>query len=181
MSESMMRMRICLLPTKDQGDDIMATATIPDGYTSVTPYLIVSDTAGAITFYTKAFSATEILRLDGPHDKIWHAELQIGNARVMLADEFIEMGIHCPKTLGGAGVSLLIYVDDVDAVFAQAITAGATVLRPVQDQFYGDRSGTLRDPYGHIWSIATHKIDLSYDEIRSRSQALLNKCKPDRS
>lgn len=159
----------------------MATATIPDGYTSVTPYLIVSDTDGAIRFYKRAFGATEILRLDGPHNKIWHAELQIGNARVMLADEFTEMGIHCPKTLGGAGVSLLVYVDDVDTVFAQAISAGAASLRTVQDQFYGDRSGMLRDPYGHIWSIATHKIDLSFDEIRSRSQALLNKCRTGRS
>ncbi|WP_081768998.1 VOC family protein [Herbaspirillum sp. RV1423] len=156
----------------------MAVNPIPEGYTSVTPYLIVSDTASAIGFYEKAFGAIEVLRLDGPNNKVWHAEIQIGNARVMLADEFIEMGIHCPKTLGGAGVSLLIYVNDVDAVFARAIAVGATGLRAVQDQFYGDRSGMLRDPYGHIWSIATHKEDLSNEEIRSRSQALLKKCKP---
>ena len=159
----------------------MAVNPTPEGYTSVTPYLIVADTTSAIKFYEKAFGATEVLRIDGPHDKIWHAEIQIGNARVMLADEFIEMGIHCPKTLGGAGVSMLIYVDDVDAVFDQALAAGAAKLRAVQDQFYGDRSGMLRDPYGHIWSIATHKEDLSNEEIRSRSQALLNKCKPDQA
>ena len=159
----------------------MAVNPTPEGYTSVTPYLIVADTASAIKFYEKAFGATEVLRIDGPHDKIWHAEIQIGNARVMLADEFIEMGIHCPKTLGGAGVSMLIYVDDVDAVFDLALAAGAAKLRAVQDQFYGDRSGMLRDPYGHIWSIATHKEDLSNEEIRSRSQALLNKCKPDQA
>ena len=159
----------------------MAVNSIPEGYSSVTPYLIVSDTASAIKFYKKAFDATEVMRIDGPHNKIWHAEIQIGNARVMLADEFIEMGIHCPKTLGGAGVSMLIYVDDVDAVFVQAIAAGAAKLRAVQDQFYGDRSGVLRDPFGHIWSIATHKEDLSDEEIRSRSQALLNKCKPNQA
>ncbi|EJL84738.1 hypothetical protein PMI16_03688 [Herbaspirillum sp. CF444] len=156
----------------------MAVNPIPEGYSSVTPYLIVSDTASAIAFYEKAFGATEVMRIDGPHDKIWHAEIQIGNARVMLADEFIEMGIHCPKTLGGAGVSMQIYVDDVDTIFNQAIAMGAAKLRAVQDQFYGDRSGMLRDPYGHIWSIATHKEDLSNEEIRSRSQALLKKCKP---
>ncbi len=156
----------------------MTAHSLPDGYSSVTPYLIVDNTRSAIDFYRQAFGASEIMRLDGPHQKIWHAEIQIGNARIMLADEFAEMGIHCPKTLGGAGISLLIYVDEVDAVFAQALAAGATQLRAVQDQFYGDRSGMLRDPYGHIWSIATHKEDLSIEEIRSRSHALLNKCKP---
>jgi PhnB protein len=156
----------------------MTRHSIPPGYTSVTPYLIVDDTRNAITFYQQAFDAQEIMRLDGPNHKIWHAEIQIGNARIMLADEFAEMGIHCPKTLGGAGISLLVYVDDVDLVFAQALAAGATRIRPVQDQFYGDRSGMLRDPYGHIWSIATHQEDLSNDEIRNRSQAMLNKCKP---
>ena len=159
----------------------MAVNPIPEGYSSVTPYLILSDTAGAIRFYAQAFGATEVLRIDGPHNKIWHAEIQIGNARVMLADEFTEMGIHCPKTLGGAGVSMLIYVDDVDTVFSRALAIGATKMRAVQDQFYGDRSGMLRDPYGHIWSIATHKEDLSNEEIRSRSQALLNKCKPNQA
>jgi PhnB protein len=156
----------------------MALHSIPPGYTSVTPYLIVDDTRNAIRFYQQAFGAQEVMRLDGPNEKIWHAEIQIGNARIMLADEFAEMGIHCPKTLGGAGISLLVYVDDVDRVFAQALAIGATRIRPVQDQFYGDRSGMLRDPYGHIWSIATHQEDLSNDEIRNRSLALLHKCKP---
>lgn len=156
----------------------MPVNSIPAGYSSVTPYLIVSDTASAIRFYERAFGAVEVMRLDGPHNKIWHAEIQIGNARVMLADEFAETGIHCPKTLGGAGVNMLVYVEDVDTVFAQALEAGATKIRTVQDQFYGDRSGMLRDPFGHIWSIATHLEDLSNEEINSRSQALLNKCKP---
>jgi PhnB protein len=156
----------------------MTTPAIPDGYTSVTPYLIVNDTCSAIDFYQKAFGAREVMRLDGPNQKIWHAEIQIGNARVMLADEFAEMNIHCPKTLGGSGVSLLVYVGDVDTVFSQALNAGATRIRAVEDQFYGDRSGMLRDPYGHIWSIATHQQDLSDDEIRQRSQAMLNQCKP---
>jgi PhnB protein len=156
----------------------MSTPAIPHGYTSVTPYLIVNDTNSAINFYQKAFGAREVMRLDGPNQKVWHAEIQIGNARIMLADEFAEMNIHCPKTLGGSGVSLLVYVDDVDATFRQALNAGATRIRAVEDQFYGDRSGMLRDPYGHIWSIATHQQDLSDDEIRQRSQALLNKCKP---
>jgi len=156
----------------------MAVSSTPQGYFSVTPYLLVNDTIGAMAFYARAFGAVEIMRLDGPQHKIWHAEMQIGNARIMLADEFAETAIHCPHTLGGAGISLLVYVEDVDAVFNQALTAGATKIRAVQDQFYGDRSGTLRDPYGHIWSIATHKEDLSMQEIHSRSHALLHKYKP---
>jgi len=153
----------------------MAVSCTPQGYSSVTPYLLVNDSTSAIAFYKRAFDAIEIMRLDGPQNKIWHAELQIGNARIMLADEFAETAIHCPHTLGGAGMSLLIYVADVDAVFNQAMAAGATKVRAVQEQFYGDRSGMLRDPYGHIWSIATHKEDLSLEEIRSRSQAMLHK------
>lgn len=150
---------------------------LPDGYHSVTPYLIVNGTPAAIAFYRRAFDATEIMRLDGPNGKIWHAEIQIGNARIMLADEHPEMGHHSPQTLGGAGVSLLVYVADVDAVFAQALAAGAHQLRAVKDQFYGDRSGTLRDPFGHVWSIATHIEDLSNEEICNRSQAMLRRCK----
>lgn len=151
---------------------------LPAGYHSVTPYLIVNATAAAIAFYRRAFDAAEIMRLDGPHGKIWHAEIQIGNARVMLADEHPELGFLSPQTLGGAGVSLLVYVADVDAVFQQALAAGAVQLRPVQNQFYGDRSGTLRDPFGHVWSIATHIEDLSNEEICARSRELLaRRCK----
>ncbi|MET3434774.1 PhnB protein [Herbaspirillum seropedicae] len=156
-----------------------ATAcALPAGYHSVTPYLIVHASAEAIAFYQRAFDAVEIMRLDGPHGKIWHAELQIGDARIMLADEHPELGFFSPQTLGGAGVSLLIYVADVDAVFNQALAAGAVQLRPVQHQFYGDRSGTLRDPFGHVWSVATHIEDLSTEEICARSRELLaRRCK----
>lgn len=151
---------------------------LPPGYHSVTPYLIVNHAADAIAFYRHAFGAVEIMRLAGPHGKTWHAEIQLGNTRVMLADEHPELGFVSPQTLGGAGVSLLVYVADVDAVFAQALAAGATPLRAVQDQFYGDRSGMLRDPFGHVWSIATHIEDLSTEEICARSKALLNqRCK----
>ncbi len=155
-----------------------ASCALPAGYHSVTPYLIVNTSAEAIAFYRRAFDAAEIMRLDGPHGKIWHAEIQIGNARVMLADEHPELGFLSPQTLGGAGVSLLVYVADVDAVFNQAIAAGAVQLRPVQNQFYGDRSGTLRDPFGHVWSIATHIEDLSNEEICARSREMLaRRCK----
>ncbi len=155
-----------------------ATCALPPGYHSVTPYLIVKTSAEAIAFYRRAFDAAEIMRLDGPQGKVWHAEIQIGNARIMLADEHPELGFLSPQTLGGAGVSLLVYVADVDTVFTQALAAGAVQLRPVQNQFYGDRSGTLRDPFGHVWSIATHIEDLSNEEICARSRELLaRRCK----
>ncbi|MBG7618742.1 VOC family protein [Herbaspirillum sp. AP02] len=155
-----------------------SACALPAGYHSVTPYLIVQASAEAIAFYARAFGAVEVMRLDGPHGKVWHAEIQIGDARVMLADEHPELGFLSPQTLGGAGVSLLVYVADVDAVFSQAMAAGAVQLRPVQNQFYGDRSGTLRDPFGHVWSIATHVEDLSTEEICARSRELLaRRCK----
>lgn len=151
----------------------MPVKAIPDGYHSVTPYLIVKGAAQALDFYKKAFSATEIMRMEGPGGKIGHAEIKIGDSPVMLADEFPEMGARSPQSLGGTPLSLLVYVEDVDARFKQAVAAGATVLRPVQDQFYGDRSGTLSDPFGHQWTIATHKEDLTMDEINKRSAAFL--------
>ena len=155
-----------------------SACALPAGYHSVTPYLIVQASSEAISFYGRAFGAVEVMRLDGPHGKVWHAEIQIGDARVMLADEHPELGFLSPQTLGGAGVSLLVYVADVDAVFSQAMAAGAVQLRPVQNQFYGDRSGTLRDPFGHVWSIATHIEDLSNEEICARSRELLaRRCK----
>src|SRR5207249_3035407 len=125
---------------------IMAVQPIPDGYQSAVPYLIVHDAAGALAFYKQAFGATETMRFDMPGGKIGHAEIQIGAAPIMLADEFPEMGFRSPQAYGGSPVGLLLYVEDVDARFNQAVAAGATVLRPVSDQFYGDRTGTLKDP-----------------------------------
>ena len=148
---------------------------IPDGYHSVTPYLIVNGASRAIDFYKQAFGATELLRMEGPGGSIGHAEVKIGDSPVMLADEHPEMGYRSPRTLGGAGVSLMIYVENVDEVFPRAIAAGGKELRPVQNQFYGDRSGTLEDPFGHVWTISTHVEDLSNDEVLRRSEEFLQK------
>src|SRR5437879_3795641 len=124
----------------------MSVKPIPDGYHTATPYLFVKGAASAIEFYKKAFAATELMRLADPSGKIGHAEIKIGDSPIMLADEFPEMGVRGPKSIGGTAVSILLYVDDVDARFSRAVAAGAKVLRPVKDQFYGDRSGTLEDP-----------------------------------
>jgi PhnB protein len=144
---------------------------IPAGYHSVTPYLIVREAARAIAFSREAFGAQEVMRFDDPGGRIAHAEIRIGDSHVMLADETGEFA--GPQTLGGAGVSLLLYVEDVDAVVERARAAGATVLMPVQDQFYGDRSGKLADPFGHHWHVSTHKEDLTPDEVDRRSKAFL--------
>ena len=149
----------------------MSVSAIPEGYHSVTPYLIVSSGVDAIAFYEKAFGASELLRLEIPGGGIAHAEVKIGNSPVMLADENPEMGALCPTTLGGAGASLCVYVEDCDALFAQAVAAGAQELSPVQDQFYGDRSGTVKDPFGHVWTLASHVEDLDQDEIQRRMMA----------
>ena len=146
----------------------MAVQPIPDGFSGATPYLICKDAAAAMDFYKRAFNAEETMRLSGPEGKVMHAEMKIGTAVIMLADEFPEMGIRGPKTLGGSSVSIMLYVEDVDSRFQQALDAGATVQRPLIDQFYGDRSGTLKDPYGHTWTIATHIEDLSAEEIEQR-------------
>jgi len=151
----------------------MPVKPIPDGYHSVTPYLIVADAAKAIDFYKRAFGATEKMRLADPSGKVGHAEIQIGDSVVMVADEFPDMDIRGPQSLGGSPVSMLIYVQDVDARFAQALAAGATEVRPVKAQFYGDRNGTLKDPFGHTWSIATHKEDVSNEEVERRFAAYL--------
>jgi PhnB protein len=151
----------------------MAAKPIPDGYHSVTPYLIVQGAASAIEFYKKAFAASEVMRFDGPDGKVGHAEIKIGDSPVMLADEYPDMGFRSPQSLGGAGVSLMVYVEQVDAVFQRAISAGAKEVHPVKDQFYGDRSGTLRDPFGHVWTITTHVEDLSLDELRRRSEEMM--------
>ena len=140
---------------------------IPEGYHSVTPYLICDGAADAIEYYKKAFGATELFRMDHG-GKIGHAELKIGDSPIMLADEYPEMDYRSPKALGGTPVSLMIYVEDADSVYKQAIDAGATEVKPLQDQFYGDRSGTLTDPFGHVWTIATHKEDVTMEEMNRR-------------
>jgi PhnB protein len=149
----------------------MAVKPIPDGYHSVTPYLIVSGAAQALEFYKEAFGAVELFRRPRPDGRVGHAEIRIGDSIVMLADEYPEMGARSPKTLGGAGFGLMIYVPDVDTAFPRAVTAGAKVLRPLKNQFYGDRSGTVEDPFGHSWTIATHVEDVTPEEMDRRHQA----------
>lgn len=144
---------------------------IPEGYHTATPYLIVKGGARAIEFYKKAFGATELTRMADPSGKIGHAEIKIGDSTIMLADEVTEMGYRSPESLGGSPVSILLYVEDVDALFSQAVAAGAKVQRPVTDQFYGDRLGGLTDPFGHVWYIATHKEDVSPEEMQKRAAA----------
>ncbi len=144
---------------------------IPEGYHTATPYLIIKDAARAIEFYKKAFGATELMRMAQPDGRIGHAEIRIGDSPIMLADEFPEMGHRSPQSLGGSPVSILLYVEDVDALFNQAVSAGAKVQKPVQDQFYGDRIGGVTDPFGHVWYIATHKEDVSPEEMRKRAAA----------
>jgi PhnB protein len=151
----------------------MAPKPIPDAYRTATPYLIVNDAAAALTFYAKALGAVEIVRLADPTGKVMHAEINIGSAPIMLADEFPDMGYLSPQSLGGSPVSLMLYVADVDAQFAQALAAGAKESLAVSDQFDGDRRGTLIDPFGHVWLLATRKEDISKEEMRQRFEALL--------
>lgn len=150
----------------------MSVKPIPDGYHSVTPYLIVHDAAEALAFYAKAFAAKERMRVPRPDGKVAHAEIEIGDSCVMLADEYPEMGAVGPKADGGWSVGLNVYVEDCDAVFDRAVAAGAKVVRPLADQFYGDRSGTIEDPFGHKWTIATHKEDVSPEELKARMAKL---------
>ncbi|MEN3315082.1 MAG: PhnB protein [Acidimicrobiaceae bacterium] len=145
---------------------------IPDGYPQVIPYLAVDGASEAIEFYGTVFGATERVRMPMPDGRVGHAELEIGDSVVMLADENPEMGVRSPKAVGGTPVTLSVYVEDVDAVFDKATAAGASVLRPVDDQFYGDRSGQFEDPFGHRWSVATHVEDVSPEEMRRRLEAL---------
>lgn len=148
-----------------------AVKPIPEGYHSVTPYLIIKNAAEAIQFYKKAFNATEIFCMAGEDGKVKHAELQIGNSRIMLADEFPEMDCYGPQTIGRTPVLLHLYVEDVDSVFNNAVAAGASVTRPLSNQFYGDRLGCLKDPYGHSWSVATHIEDVPHEELEARAKA----------
>ena len=151
-----------------------AVKPIPEGHPAVSPYLIVDDAPRALEFYKKAFGAKELMRHAGPDGRIGHAEIKIGDSIVMLADEHLEVNARSPKTVGGTPVSLHFYVKDVDAVARQATAAGAKVVRPVQDQFYGDRNGMLEDPFGHQWHISTHIEDVSPAELRRRAAQLDN-------
>ena len=147
-----------------------AVQPIPAGYHSVTPYLCIDGASGAIDFYKRAFGAKERMRMDAPGGKIGHAEIVIGDSVVMMADEYPEMEFRSPKSRGGTPVTLHVYVKNVDQSFARAVEAGATVKQPVKNQFYGDRSGTLEDPFGHVWHLSTHIEELSMKEIRKRGE-----------
>jgi len=144
---------------------------IPDGYHAVTPYLIINGAADALEFYKQAFGATELFRMAQPDGKIGHAEIQIGDSRIMLADEFPEMKYLGPKSMGGSSVSIMLYVEDVDSVFKRAVDAGAEEQRPIEDKFYGDRTGSLVDPFGHVWHVGTHKEDVTPEEMEKRLAA----------
>ena len=151
----------------------MPVSPIPEGYHSVTPYLILKNAAAAIEFYKKAFGAVELFRMEAPGGKIGHAEIKIGDSPVMLADEYPDMGFRGPESLGGTSVNLMIYVDDVDKIYPEAIAAGGKEMRPLRNQFYGDRSGTLTDPFGHVWTISTHVEDVSEEELAKRAEAAM--------
>jgi PhnB protein len=151
----------------------MAVKPIPEGYHTVTPYLIVKGAATALEFYQKALGAKVTLRLDGPGDSVVHAEMKIGDSPVMLGEEYPDMNWVGPATLGGSSVSLMVYVEDADKSFARAIAAGATELKPVEDQFYGDRTGTLKDPFGHVWSLGTHQEDVPVEEMQKRMAKMM--------
>lgn len=143
---------------------------IPDGYPQVIPSLAVDGAAAAIDFYCEVFGATVRMRMDGPDGRVGHAELQLGDSVVMVADEFPEMDHRGPRAVGGTPVTLSVYVEDVDATFAAAVAAGARELRPVEDQFYGDRVGQFEDPFGHRWSVGTHVEDVSEEEMARRAE-----------
>ncbi|MBP1595771.1 MAG: Glyoxalase/bleomycin resistance protein/dioxygenase [Acidobacteria bacterium] len=144
---------------------------IPDGYHTVTPYLIVDDAAAALDFYRRAFGGRELFRMAGPGGKIGHAEILIGDSPIMLADEHPEMGARSLKSIGGSPVSILLYVEDVDAFVERAVAAGAKLTRPIENKFYGDRTGGLEDPFGYQWHISTHIEDVSPEEIQKRARS----------
>jgi len=150
----------------------MAVKAVPEGYHTATPYLIIKGAGQAIEYYKKAFGAVEVMRFPMPDGSVGHAEIRIGNSHIMLADEFPDRGCVGPKTLGGTSVSILLYVEDADAIFSQAVAAGAKSEQAMKDQFYGDRSGTVLDPFGHRWTIATHKEDVSLQEMQRRMAAM---------
>lgn len=148
---------------------------IPEGYNSITPYLVIKGAAAAIDFYRTAFNATEVMRMPMPDGRIGHAELRMGDSVVMLADESPEAEAISPSTLGGTTVGLMIYVEDADSIFNKAISMGAKVKKPMATQFYGDRNGTIEDPFGHKWTIATHVEDVTPEEMKRRMDAMMKK------
>jgi PhnB protein len=150
----------------------MPVKAIPEGYHAVTPYLIIKDASAALDYYKNVFGAVELMRFEAPGGKIGHAEIKIGDSAIMLADEMPERGYVSPQTLGGTPLSLMLYVEDVDSVFNRAVAGGAKVDQPIKDQFYGDRNGTIRDPFGHMWTIGTHKEDVTPEEMKRRMAAL---------
>ena len=155
----------------------MSVKTIPAGHRTVTPYLAIKNDAKALEFYKKAFGATEIFKLMMPDGRLGHAEIRLGDSIIMLSDEFPEFGGKAPETLGGSPVSIYLYVEYVDGFFKRALAAGAKERKPVMDQFYGDRSGQLEDPFGHLWWVATHKEDVTPEEMQKRVKAMFAKKK----
>jgi PhnB protein len=150
-------------------------SAIPKGYHSITPYLITHNAGKAIEFYKKIFGAKELFRMKTSQGKIAHAEIKIGNSHIMLADEFPEMQVHSPKSYGGSPVGILLYTENVDKIIKKAVSAGAKIIKEVQDMFYGDRSGTVEDPYGHKWTVSTHIEDVSNAELKKRVSKLFGK------
>ncbi len=146
---------------------------IPKGYNTVTPYLVIKGAAKAIDYYKQVFGATVVVRMDGPSGTVGHAELQIGDSRIMLADENPQMGNRSAETIGGSPVSLYVYLPDCDSVVQKAAAQGAKILKPVANQFYGDRSGFIQDPFGHLWGIATHVEDVSDAEMKERMKKMM--------
>lgn len=146
---------------------------IPAGYHTVTPYLVVEDCAAALDFYKRAFGAEEVLRLPAPDGKIMHAEMRIGDSMIMLSDEAPDWGARSPRHYGGSPMHLMLYLADADASYAQALAAGATSVRPMENQFWGDRMGRVADPYGHQWSLATHVEEVSPEEMDRRFKAMM--------
>jgi PhnB protein len=144
---------------------------VPDGYHAVTPYLVIDGAADAIEFYKSVFGATEVLRMPGPEGKVGHAEIKIGDSHIMLADEHPEMGYRSARSIGGSPVSIVLYVESVDATVEKAVAAGATLVKPVKDQFYGDRMGSIEDPFGNQWHVATHIEDVAPEELERRAAA----------
>lgn len=157
----------------------MTVKPIPDSYHTITPYLVIQGAAQAIAFYKEAFGATELMRIDGPGGTVMHAEIKIGDSPIMLCDEWPDMGYRGPQAYGGTAVGLSLYVADVDAVFNRAVAAGAKVRKPLQNQFYGDRSGTVVDPFGHMWTVATHIEDVSTEEMKRRMDAMMAAKQPE--
>jgi PhnB protein len=161
------------LRAHDPEEDAMAVQPVPDGYPRVTPYLHVDGAHAAIDFYTKVLGARERMRMPAPGGRIGHAELEVGDSVIMLADEFPDMNVLGPKSVGGTPVTIHVYVEDADAAFERAVKEGAKSQRPVENQFYGDRSGQFEDPFGHIWNVATHVEDVPPDEMEKRAAAAM--------